>query len=99
MGAPLGNRNNVKGRMIYDVLRKRLIQSPERLERIVEVLISEAENGKEWAIKEIMDRVDGKPTQFNVLETDATVIPSIEVRFVSSDQAINSANCKLTSSC
>ena len=89
MGAPLGNRNNVKGKMIYDVLRKRLIQSPERLERIVEVLISEAENGKEWAIKEIMDRVDGKPTQFNVLETDATVIPTIEVRFVNPNQIIN----------
>jgi|APCry1669191860_1035381.scaffolds.fasta_scaffold07947_5 hypothetical protein len=99
MGAPLGNRNNVKGKMIYDVLRKRLIQSPERLERIVEVLISEAENGKEWAIKEIMDRVDGKPTQFNVLETDATVMPTIEVRFVSPDQVINSPNYRQIDAC
>ncbi|WP_108646325.1 hypothetical protein [Polynucleobacter rarus] len=80
MGAPIGNRNNSKGKMFNDALRRQLIQSPERIAKIVEVLIGEAEQGQAWAIKEIIDRIDGKPTQF--IETDMQLMTGIEVSFV-----------------
>ena len=82
MGAPIGNRNNSKGKMFNDALRRQLIQSPERIAKIVEVLISEAEQGQAWAIKELIDRCDGKPTQ--IIETEMPLMTGIEVSFVRS---------------
>jgi hypothetical protein len=80
MGAPIGNKNNSKGKMFNDALKRQLTQSPERIAKIVEVLISEAEQGQAWAIKEIIDRCDGKPTQF--IESDIPLMSGIEVCFV-----------------
>ena len=58
MAAPIGNANAVKGKMFYDKLRKRLTQEPHRLERIVNELITQAEAGEAWAVKEVIDRLD-----------------------------------------
>jgi hypothetical protein len=63
MAAPIGNANAVKGKMFYDKLRKRLTQEPHRLERIVNELITQAEAGEAWAVKEVIDRLDGKAIQ------------------------------------
>lgn len=81
MGAPIGNRNNSKGKIFNDALRRQLIQSPERVAKIIEVLISEAEQGQAWAIKEIIDRIDGKATHINLVELDRDIVPSIKVIF------------------
>jgi hypothetical protein len=85
MPAPKGNHNAVKGKLIYDTLRRRLVQSPERLELIVEVLITQAENGQPWAIKELLDRIDGKPIQNNFIGIEEKrEIKNIEVVFIES---------------
>ena len=61
-GAPLGNTNNSKGKMITDELRKVLVQNDRlKVRRIVEKLVEAAEEGDSWAIKEVFDRMDGKP--------------------------------------
>jgi hypothetical protein len=61
-GAPLGNQNGKKGKLFFDALRVALVQEDrKKLRKITEKLIEAAENGDAWAVKEIMDRMDGKP--------------------------------------
>ena len=63
-GAPKGNDNARKGKLFYDQLRKVLVQEDAlKLRAIATKLIEAAEDGEPWAVKEIMDRMDGKPIQ------------------------------------
>jgi hypothetical protein len=73
MAAPIGNANAVKGKMFYDKLRKRLTQEPHRLERIVNELITQAEAGEAWAVKEVIDRLDGKAIQTTEMQNSRWV--------------------------
>ena len=84
MAAPIGNTNAVKGKMFYDKLRKRLTQEPHRLERIVNELITQAEQGEAWAVKEVIDRLDGKAVQTTEMQnSDGTpILSGIQVMFV-----------------
>lgn len=82
-GGQPGNKNAYKGRMFYDQLRKILVQEPNRLHSIAEGLIREAEAGEPWAVKEIMDRLDGKAVQATtVANEDGTPITGLVVTFV-----------------
>lgn len=81
-GAPLGNQNAVKGKLFYDKLRKVLTQQPERLDRVIERLISAAEAGEAWAIREVIDRIDGKAIQ-SVESLDGLPLPTgFQITFV-----------------
>ena len=61
VGAPEGNDNAKKGKLFYDALRKILVQNDQlKLRKISEKLAEAAEKGEAWAVKEIMDRMDGK---------------------------------------
>ena len=84
MAAPIGHTNAGKGNMFYDRLRKALTQEPHRLEKIVGQLITQAEMGEAWAVKEIIDRLDGKAVQTNQVENaDGTpLLSGIQVMFV-----------------
>jgi hypothetical protein len=67
VGAPaesmIGNTNAQKrGAFVYQ-LRRVLHDKPEKLRKIAEKLLEEAENGESWAIKEVIDRLDGKAIQ------------------------------------
>lgn len=60
-GAPLGNDNAKKGKMFYDQLRKVLVQNDQfKLRKISDQLVDMAIKGEAWAIKEVIDRMDGK---------------------------------------
>lgn len=61
-GAPKGNTNAVKGRLLSKTLQKRLEERAD-LERLAEVLIEKALGGDMAAIREVFDRIDGKPKQ------------------------------------
>ena len=84
MAAPIGNVNAVKGKMFYDKLRKRLTQEPHRLERIVNELITQAEAGEAWAVKEVIDRLDGKAIQTTEMQNSdgSPILSGIQVMFV-----------------
>ena len=84
MAAPIGNNNAVKGKMFYDRLRKVLTQEPQKLENIVKQLINQAELGEAWAVKEVIDRLDGKAVQTTQMEnSDGTpLLAGIQVMFV-----------------
>ncbi len=61
-GAPVGNQNSKKGKLFYDALRVALVQEDrKKLRKITDKLVQAAEEGEPWAVKEIMDRMDGKP--------------------------------------
>jgi len=61
-GAPTGNQNGKKGKLFYDALRIALVQEDRKsLRKITDKLVKAAEEGDAWAVKEIMDRMDGKP--------------------------------------
>lgn len=65
MGAPVGNKNAAKeNRLWSETIRRALVQGrAERLRKLAEVLIDKAAGGDVGALKEIGDRLDGKPAQ------------------------------------
>ena len=61
-GAPTGNQNGKKGKLFYDALRVALVQEDRKtLRKITDTLVKAAMDGEPWAVKEVMDRIDGKP--------------------------------------
>ena len=82
VGAPKGNQNNKKGRLFYEQLRKELVQEDKvKLRKIANKLVQAAEEGEAWAIKEIIDRVDGKAiqsTEISGVDGDAIELKAIE---------------------
>lgn len=65
MGAPKGNKNSSKSNRLWaETIRRAVVQSDAaRLRRIAEALLNKAEEGDIQAIKEVGDRLDGKPAQ------------------------------------
>ena len=67
MGAPLGNVNALKGKpwaaALQRALAKREDEGGRGLKYIAEVLADKAADGDMAAIKELGDRLDGKPAQ------------------------------------
>jgi len=63
-GGQVGNQNAKKGKLFYNELRKALVQHDQlKLRQIADKLVEKAIDGEPWAVKEIMDRVDGKAIQ------------------------------------
>ena len=83
-GAQVGNQNAAKSRLFYDKLRLVLTQEPHRLRSIAEQLVRQAEEGEPWAIREIIDRIDGKAIQATTIEnSDGTpLLGGIQVTFI-----------------
>jgi hypothetical protein len=71
-GAPKGNKNAAKGKRWLESLDKALkqytdktkkIEAGQALDRIARMVVKEALGGAYWAIEEIGNRLDGKPSQ------------------------------------
>ena len=67
MAAPIGNQNARKGKWAEALAKAVLVENPadqkRRLDYVAEKLIQKAEEGDIQAIKELGDRIDGKPSQ------------------------------------
>lgn len=64
-GAPIGNQNAVKAKRCRDALIKALAHSAEgdadaALVRISQKVVALADQGEQWAVSMIFDRVEGK---------------------------------------
>jgi len=75
-GGQPGNQNAKKGRLFYESLRIALVQEDRKtLRKITDTLVKAAMDGEPWAVKEVMDRVDGKPVNTTELSgADSTPI-------------------------
>jgi hypothetical protein len=63
-GAPKGNQNATKGRLWNEAIRKVLAEGDKQaLVRVARKLVNAAEEGDIQAIRELGDRLDGKPNQ------------------------------------
>lgn len=64
MGAPVGNKNATKNKVWEETLRRALLANDgEKLRSIADKLIERALEGDVSALKEVGDRIDGKPKQ------------------------------------
>jgi len=70
--------------MFKDKLRLILTQEPHRLRAIADTLVRKAEEGEPWAVKEIMDRMDGKAHQAVSVENadGSPLLSGIQVTFI-----------------
>jgi hypothetical protein len=62
-GGQPGNNNGGKSRAWEAALRRHFTQNPQKLAQIALVVADAALSGESWAVKEIGDRLDGKPVQ------------------------------------
>ena len=83
-GAPVGNTNGVRGQLFKEQLRRVFAHEPHRLKNIANMLISKAEEGEPWAVREIMDRIDGKAIQAMTVanEDGSPLLSGIKIEFV-----------------
>jgi hypothetical protein len=61
-GAPIGNQN-AKKKPFTEQMRRFIAQNPQKMERIIEEMFKQAEEGSLAASSMIMDRIEGKPMQ------------------------------------
>jgi len=83
-GGQPGNQNAKKGKFFTDEIRKLLIQNPEQKQSIAEGLIQAAMAREPWAVKEIMDRMEGKAIQATEISgpDGAEIVKGIGIVFV-----------------
>ena len=71
MGAPVGNQNARKAKLWEAAIKRSLAKHSDDgtlnmdrgLERLADNLVEAAASKEQWALKEIGDRIDGKPAQ------------------------------------
>jgi len=82
-GAPLGNQNAKKqNHLMTDTLRRVVTQNPEKIRKACERLVDNAEEGNIYALREVFDRLDGKPAQSidtTIANPDGTSIASTDI--------------------
>lgn len=82
MGAPVGNVNAVRNKPWADALRRAVARRVEAndkpgLNQLAEVLLDKCAEGDLAALKELGDRLDGKPAQAIVGDDDAPPIRQV----------------------
>lgn len=81
-GAPLGSANSANGKAFNRALRRMLARRTNEnvdagLDKIAGQLVDAAFAGEQWAIREVADRIDGKPAQIHAGDDD---LPPITVK-------------------
>lgn len=89
MGAPIGNQNGRKAKIWEQAIKRALARKANStvdngLDSLADKIVEAAASGDAWALKEIGDRLDGKPAQAVTVDGDGEGGPvrqSIEVFF------------------
>jgi hypothetical protein len=79
-GAPKGNNNAGKNKVWSEALRKEIVQG-DNLPKLARALIAKATEGDVAALREIGDRLEGKPNQSITGANDTPLYPPI-IQFV-----------------
>jgi hypothetical protein len=74
-GAPLGNQNAKNAKIFQQAIKRALARASNAtvdagLDRGCDALVAAFFAGEQWAIKEVADRLDGKPAQAIVGDPD-----------------------------
>jgi hypothetical protein len=73
MAAPKGNTYGAKSKLFEGALRKAVAQADgDALRKVADKLLEMAMAGEPWAVRELADRLDGKPVQQVDLQADVT---------------------------
>lgn len=72
-GAPVGNQFAVKKKLWSDALRHQALRDPKRLSKIADKLLDMAADGDIAAIRELGDRLEGRPIQATELNANLTL--------------------------
>ena len=83
-GPPLGNKNNHKGRMVEQALKRAVMADDgARLRRGVEAQLTKFSEGDQAAAVWVRDTLDGKPKQaIDLGNEDGSALTSLQVLFV-----------------
>jgi hypothetical protein len=81
-GAPIGNSNAAKGKRWSDAIDRALAKRCKgdgiaALDDLAEKLLAKADEGDMQALKELGDRIEGKPSQ--AIDLDAKVQGSLQI--------------------
>jgi len=80
-----GNQNARK-KPFTEQMKRFILANPQKMERIIEGIFKEAEEGSLAALSIIMYRVEGKPIQAtDITSSDGTVVSAIAMSFVEPD--------------
>ena len=90
MAAPLGNQNARKAKVWEQAIKRALARYAGStieagLDSLADKLVAAGMAGDQWALKEIGDRMDGKPAQAVTVDGDGEGGPiqhALEVKFV-----------------
>lgn len=88
LGAPIGNQNAKKGKAWADAIKRAIREKYQgedweaKLAKLAKRLIEAADDGDLQALKEVGDRLDGKPTQLIGGDEDNPLKTSMAVEFV-----------------
>ncbi len=93
MAAPQGNQNYIKGRRWKDAIDRALGKRSasagvEALDALAEKLLALADDGDLGALRELGDRLDGKPTQLIGGDPENPLQSNMNVNFVGTNSTV-----------
>ena len=80
-----GNKNGArKSRVLNDTLKRRLMQEDgEEANKVIAALLNEAKEGNIAALREVMDRAEGKvQSQTDIISSDGSLQSNLKIEFV-----------------
>jgi len=86
-GGQPGNNNASKNKPFLDAMRRALAQNPQKIAKIVDKVLDQAEAGEAWAVKEVADRLDGKAIAIQEIQgpNGAELKTGVVITFVEPD--------------
>jgi ribosomal protein L22 len=89
-GGQPGNNNASKNKPFLDAMRRALAQNPQKIAKIVDKVLDQAEAGEAWAVKEVADRLDGKAIAIQEIQgpNGAELKTGVVITFVEPDGTI-----------
>lgn len=98
VGAPIGNQNARHGKLFQSAIKRALARKSNEsvdkgLEEVATKLVDAAYLGEPWAIKEIGDRLEGKPAQAIIggSEDDPPIQAKVTVEYIGASPASEKA--------
>ncbi len=83
-----GNQEGARKRLFHGALQRAIAQdNADRVRKAAERLLDLASEGEPWAVRELADRLDGKPAQVIAGDAENPLQAAIEVVFRKPDGA------------